>query len=48
MYHHTHTRSPPERDRTGQAEREVREGQTDVSRETRDSETGQTGGAVVR
>ena len=48
MYHHTHTRSPPERDRTGQAEREGREGQTDVSRETRDSETGQTGAAVVR
>ena len=37
--------SPPERDRTGQAEREVREGETDVSRETRDSETGQTGGS---
>ena len=45
MYHHTHTRSPPERDRTGQAEREVREGETDVSRETRDSETDETGGS---
>ena len=45
MYHHTHTRSPPERDRTGQAEREVREDETGVSRETFGRETGQTGGS---